>query len=261
MTDGVVVLPAAGGAPLDVLTGPGTARAVVGPATGAKHRSMWVLDLEPGTATIELRHPSEAVYYVVWGDGHVLVPAAGEALVLGPGAMVHVEAGAAYTLVADGEALRVVGGPSPPDPGWHGGVAAAAPAARGRVRLFHRDKPSAHMPVIAADARLVVWPGVDAHTANMNYVRIAAGEANVAHAHASSEDTIVILSGRGTVEDLTHGVTQPFETGDVIHVPPAVEHRVRADRGEAVSSCGGPCPPDPAMLRLAEPIDDAATRR
>ena len=45
-----------------------------------------------------------------------------------------------------------------------------------------------------------------------------------------SEDTIVILSGRGSVDDLTHGVTLEFEAGDVIHVPVGIEHRVKADR-------------------------------
>ena len=116
----------------------------------------------------------------------------------------------------------------------------------------------AHRPVARAHtrpdhrARLVVWPGIGAHTANMNYVRLAPGEENVPHSHAESEDTIVILSGRGTVDDLTNGAALSFEAGDMIHVPVGLEHRVKADRGEAVESVGGPCPPDTAMLALSE---------
>jgi quercetin dioxygenase-like cupin family protein len=106
--------------------------------------------------------------------------------------------------------------------------------------------------MISSDARLVVWPGVGAQTANMNYVRLAPGEENVPHSHALSEDTIVILSGHGTVDDLSNGVALSFKAGDVIHVPPGLEHRVKADRGEAVESVGGPCPPDPAILALSE---------
>lgn len=119
------------------------------------------------------------------------------------------------------------------------------------IRVFHRDEPSAHLPMIARDARLVVWPGVGAMSANMNYVLMEPGEANVPHAHADSEDTIAILSGRGTIDDLTHGVSHPFEAGQVVHVPAGIRHRVRADRGVAVESVGGPCPADLAGLRAA----------
>lgn len=36
------------------------------------------------------------------------------------------------------------------------------------IRVFHRDRPTAVVPMIARDARLVVWAGVEAYTANMN---------------------------------------------------------------------------------------------
>jgi quercetin dioxygenase-like cupin family protein len=117
------------------------------------------------------------------------------------------------------------------------------------VRVFDRDRPDMRMPLIAGDARLVVWPGVGCWEANMNYVVMEPGEENVPHTHPSSEDTIYVLEGRGTVRDLTHGLTLDFEADHVIHVPPGVEHQVRADRGERVVTCGGPCPADEAMLR------------
>lgn len=116
-------------------------------------------------------------------------------------------------------------------------------------RVFSRDEPSLKAPMISSDARFVVWPGVGADVANMNYVRMEPGERNRPHAHAVSEDTIVILSGRGTVDDLTNGTRHEFEAGDVIHVSAGIRHAVCADRGSGVESVGGPCPPDWAMLR------------
>ena len=119
------------------------------------------------------------------------------------------------------------------------------------VRVFHRDEPSERMPMIASDARLVVWPGVGAERANMNYVRMQPGEANVPHIHASSDDTIFVLEGRGTIADLDNGAELEFEAGEVIHVPAGVEHQVRGDRGAEIVSVGGPCPADFALLRAA----------
>jgi quercetin dioxygenase-like cupin family protein len=248
----VQVLPSADGAPFDVLEGAaGEARVVVGPHMGAAHRTMAVVQLGPGAATRTLRHPFEAVWYVAEGDG-AAVGEAGQDLALEPGAMVHAAPGVAYALRAGAGGLRAVGGPSPPDPALHGGVAPEPEGERGELRLFHRDRPSRRVPLISSDARLVVWPGVGAHTANMNYVVLQPGEANVAHRHSESEDTIMILEGRGTVDDLTHDLSLEFEAGDVIHVPVGLEHRVKADRGARIVSVGGPCPPDQAMLRIAE---------
>lgn len=127
------------------------------------------------------------------------------------------------------------------------------------VRVFHRDDPGARLPAIASDARLIVWPGAGAMTANMNFVRMQPGEQNVPHAHPESEDTIFILSGRGSVEDLTNGFELEFEAGQIVQIPPGIEHCVKADRGSEIVSVGGPCPPDFAMLRAtgALPADSA----
>ena len=247
----VVVLPPAEGRAIDLLAGPGAAHVVVGPHMGAAHRSMCLVEMEAGSSTRTLRHPSEAVWYVVSGQGEAVREGA-DPLSLEPGAMVHVAPGATYALrSADTETLVLVGGPAPPDPGL-GGVEEGLADSGGEVRLFHRDRPSRRVPMISSDARLVVWPGVGAHTANMNYVRLEPGEENRPHSHPVSEDTIVILSGRGSVDDLTNGETHEFQAGDVIHVPIGLEHRVKADRGEGVVSVGGPCPPDTAMLAVAE---------
>jgi quercetin dioxygenase-like cupin family protein len=115
--------------------------------------------------------------------------------------------------------------------------------------VLHQDKPALMLPLISADARMIVWPGNGAWTATMNYVRMRPGEENSPHTHAESEDTIVILEGRGSIDDLTHGETHEFRAGDVIHVPAGLRHAVRANRGENVVSVGGPCPADLPFLR------------
>ena len=119
------------------------------------------------------------------------------------------------------------------------------------VRVFHRDEPDERMPMIASDARLIVWPGVGAQRANMNYVRMKPGEANVPHVHRESEDTIFVLEGRGTIADLSNGRELEFEAGQVIHVPTNIEHQVRGDRGSEIVSVGGPAPADMDLLRAA----------
>jgi quercetin dioxygenase-like cupin family protein len=124
------------------------------------------------------------------------------------------------------------------------------------IRVFHRDEAYVHLPMIARDARLVVWPGVGALSANMNYVLMEAGEENRPHRHATSEDTIVILAGEGTITNLDSGTTHEFAGGQVVHVPVGVQHQVRADRGSAIESVGGPCPADLAGLRAAGVLGD-----
>jgi quercetin dioxygenase-like cupin family protein len=119
------------------------------------------------------------------------------------------------------------------------------------IRVHHIDDASVRLPMIARDARLVVWPGVGAIDANMNYVLMEPGEENVPHAHPVSEDTIVVFAGEGTISDLTNAVDHHFSGGQVVHVPVGIRHQVRADRGSALESVGGPCPADLDGLRAA----------
>jgi quercetin dioxygenase-like cupin family protein len=120
------------------------------------------------------------------------------------------------------------------------------------IKVFHRDAPDKYMPMISNDARLVIWPGVGADFANMNYVVLEPGEENVPHAHTVSEDTIFILEGKGSVADLDNDTVLEFTAGDAVHVPPGVKHCVRADRDSRIVSVGGPCPPDPYLLKLID---------
>jgi quercetin dioxygenase-like cupin family protein len=117
------------------------------------------------------------------------------------------------------------------------------------IRVFHRDHPTLRLPLISRDARFVIWPGTGAWVANMNYVCLEPGEANVPHVHTASEDTIFILSGRGTVRDYDNDLALPFHAGCAVHVPIGVKHAVCADRGEGLISVGGPCPADVTLLK------------
>ena len=117
------------------------------------------------------------------------------------------------------------------------------------IRIFDSANPSLRLPLISKDARFVIWPGVGAWNANMNYVRLEPGEANVPHIHSISEDTIFILEGEGTIQDFTNNIELPFHAGCAVHVPVGVKHAVKADKGLGIVSVGGPSPPDLPLLK------------
>lgn len=244
------------GPEIAIVSGDGFARAVVWPGMGAQKRSLLLVSLELRDTTRVLEHSGEAVYYVPRGGGSV--HGAGAEHPLDEGTFVHTQPGTPYWFSAP-EGMVLVGGPCPPDPALFSGepaiggdpAAVAAAGDDGGIRIFHRDRPSRMLPLISSDARLVVWPGVGAHDAPMNYVRLQPGEANEPHAHASSEDTIYILDGRGSIADLSNDVVLEFEAGDALHIPPGVQHAVRADRGSDIESVGGPAPADPVLAGTA----------
>jgi quercetin dioxygenase-like cupin family protein len=248
-----IISPGDWGPDLGICKGAGSVREIVGPTTGARTRSLYWIDLAQGSSIIALKHPDEAVYYVVSGSVRVETTT-GTPHDLVEGGMFHVRPGTDYTIVAVSDA-EVVGGPSPVDPGFgtpaeEFDATSVAPGPRD-VRAFHRDRPGIRVPFISKDARLVVWYGAEAVAANMNYVVLEPGERNKEHLHHYSEDTIVILEGHGTAEDVTNGVKLSFGPRDVVHIPPMVIHAVAADQGEVVVSAGGPCPADLDMLRAA----------
>ncbi|MBY8863363.1 cupin domain-containing protein [Nocardia sp. CA2R105] len=223
---------------------------MVGPSLGAKCRSLYNLEFGPDSTTNALAHTGEAVYYM--NSGTVTVT---EHLVyddishdLGEGAMLHVKPGTSYTLSSTTGA-RVVGGPSPVDPSL--GVRTPDRHSTRGITLRHRDIAGMKVPFISRDARLVVWLGDGAITANMNYVVLEPGERNREHVHAYSEDTIHILEGHATAENVTTGEKFLVGPGDTIHIEIGFWHAVAADQGERVVSVGGPCPADLDMLRAA----------
>lgn len=240
------------GAGLDLVRGEGTCTPVIWPGMGAAERSLHLLRLGRHARTLRMRHPSEAAYYVAGGEARVVDHDAGSSWPLAAGSMFHVAPGTAYGIHTDGTSARILGGPCPPDPALYlPSVADAEPrgAAGAGVSIHHRDHPGLLVPLISADARLVIWLGTGARTANMNYVVMQPGESNVPHVHEFSEDTIFILQGHGSVRDFTAGVRLEFGPDDVVHIDAGIRHAVSADRGEVVLSVGGPCPADLPMLR------------
>src|ERR1700739_2255345 len=117
------------------------------------------------------------------------------------------------------------------------------------IRIFHRDHPTLRLPLISKVARFVVGPGIGAWHANMNYVVLEPGEANVPHIHTISEDTIFILKGEGTVHDYTNDVHLPFQPGCPVQGPVGISNAIAADRGVEIVSVGGPAPADVPLLK------------
>jgi quercetin dioxygenase-like cupin family protein len=233
-----------GGAPLDLVAHGGEAEAVAAPATGSHHRSMHRIRLDAGGETKPLRHASEAVYFVAEGAGAV-----GDHQ-LKAHDMVYVPRRTGYAFTA-ASAMTIYGGPCPPDPALYGDgdPAQFEDDGEGPVRVFDADTEGVPLPTIGKGARLVVWPGVGADIATMNMAILEPGEENQPHAHAESDDTIAILEGEGSIDDLDAGTTHDFSAGDVVFVRAGARHKVKADRGVRIVSAGGPCPPDYGMLR------------
>lgn len=232
----------------------GTWREIVGPDVGAKCRGLYDLQFTEDGRSVPLTHSSEAAYYVVAGSASIAHEGADEsdAQPLTEGSMVHVRPGTPYRLRASA-GTRLVGGPCPAVSPIAEAPAVASPASDvwPEISVYHRDRPGLRVPFISRDARLVVWLGVGAVAANMNYVVLEPGERNKEHVHAYSEDTIHILEGHGTAENVTTGEKFTFGPGDTIHIRIGFWHAVAADLGERVVSVGGPCPADVDMLRAA----------
>jgi len=233
-----------GGRPLDIIERGGSATAIAWPGTGSRVRSMHRIELEPGGGTVTLRHESEAVYFVASGSGRV----AGSGLKSHD--MAFVPRRTPYRFEAD-EAMTIVGGPCPPDESLYGQGERLVPVGEGEgeVRIFDADREGEPLPMIGKQVRLVVWPGVGADVATMNLAILEPGEENQPHAHTESDDTIAIIEGTGSIDDLTNNVTHEFSAGDVVFVRAGIQHKVKADQGTRIVSAGGPCPPDYGMLR------------
>ena len=206
------------------------------------------IELAPQGRTKLLRHPGEAAYVVASGTTDV-IGADGGRTVEAP-TVVFVPAGTTYAF-ASAAGTTVYGGPCPPDPALYADSYTPPARANGdpRVRIFDPVTEGLPIPMISRQGRLVVWPGVGAEIATMVYVILEPGDENDPHEHEHSDDTIAILEGRGSVDNLTDGTTHEFEAGDVVFVRAGIRHKVKADRGSRIVAVGGPCPPDYRMLK------------
>lgn len=106
---------------LPITAGEGSAKVIIWPGNGAKFRTLHLLSLEKGAATVLLSHGSDCVYYAIAGEGSVIDDATGNAQLLAEGGMVHIDAGDRYRLKAkEGGAIMLVGGPCPADAALYG---------------------------------------------------------------------------------------------------------------------------------------------
>lgn len=103
------------GPALPIVDGEGSARPIAWPAVGAAFRTMHRIELAGGSRTVAMRHPMEAAYYVIRGDGVVRDPDNGGSEALVAGSMIFVEPGTAYLIEAGGTGLLLLGGPCPAD--------------------------------------------------------------------------------------------------------------------------------------------------
>jgi mannose-6-phosphate isomerase-like protein (cupin superfamily) len=122
-SQGIAILEASDGPALAIVEGEGSAHAVVWPGTGAQLRSLARIMIGAGARTVALRHPGEAVYYVIEGAGSVADGETGDSSPLVPGAMIHVDGGTPYVITAGDGGLDLVGGPSPADPALYDSAA------------------------------------------------------------------------------------------------------------------------------------------
>lgn len=106
-------------AELPIVESKGRAWAVAWPGVGAHLRSMHRIALEGGGSTIPLRHPMEAVYYLIEGSAVATDVGAAEEHALVRGSMILIDPGTRYRLQAGEDGAQIVGGPCPPDPGMY----------------------------------------------------------------------------------------------------------------------------------------------
>jgi mannose-6-phosphate isomerase-like protein (cupin superfamily) len=124
---GVEVLDArTGGLSLPIVETGGAARAVVWPGMGATLRSLHTISLGSSARTVELRHPMEAVYYVISGTAEALDSRDGTQQRLVAGSFAHIEPGTPYVFSAGPDGAELVGGPCPPDPALYSGLTGGA---------------------------------------------------------------------------------------------------------------------------------------
>lgn len=108
--------------PLPVIEQAGTARALIWPGVGAHMRSMHRISLRGGGRTISLRHPMEAVYYVITGAVDVEDLDTRTRQKVGTGGMFLVDPSTRYRIESGTDGSELVGGPCPADPRLYDGL-------------------------------------------------------------------------------------------------------------------------------------------
>jgi quercetin dioxygenase-like cupin family protein len=98
---------------------------------------------------------------------------------------------------------------------------------------------------MGATMRFVVWPGAGLDQVTMHSLVIQPGERFANHVHPESVDLITVVTGEGVL--ISDGEEYPIREGDVIYVPPGVDHGMRNDGTEPLVSVDSQSPPDPVI--------------
>lgn len=104
---------------LPIIERGGRAWAVAWPGVGSHLRSIHRISLVADGSTTALRHPMEAVYYVISGSATVHDVDLGIDYEVIAGAMILIDPGTRYRISAASDEVQIVGGPCPPDPGMY----------------------------------------------------------------------------------------------------------------------------------------------
>jgi mannose-6-phosphate isomerase-like protein (cupin superfamily) len=78
----------------------------------------------------------------------------------------------------------------------------------------------------------LVYDRAQARHSEVFLVGLEPGEAPPLHVHDDTEQVFYILEGRGTLTIGADRRTAPVKPGDVVHIPPATPHSIKADGGQ-----------------------------
>lgn len=84
---------------VDLVVGTGRSRAVSRPGFGASERSVFYIELDEGSSSKELKHPYEAVYYIVSGKGQVVDTDSGRIYDVKEGAVIYLTPNQGYKFI------------------------------------------------------------------------------------------------------------------------------------------------------------------
>lgn len=104
---------------VSIVEGAGSAKAVIWPGNGARHRTFQIIKLGSASSTRSLDHKTDSVYYVIRGTGTVEDVRAKTSEAIVEGSMIHIDAGDQYRIKANEDGLELLGGPCPADDRWY----------------------------------------------------------------------------------------------------------------------------------------------
>jgi len=246
----------------------------VAPVIGSRLNSCQAIYHEPGETFAIHAHPvSETVYVVYQGKGQVFLDDAWHDIEAGD--VVYVPEGYKHgtrNLQTNPEVLVVYDWGVPPPleqyelGGWWNQVYAEIESGADRVKKSYKGqmppRQSGQKPqILNVDEgaefynygclmKFIVWPNMGSRMISCHCAYQSKGDTFNIHRHPQSEDTVVVLAGRGQVflDDRWYDL----EPGDVFYAPEDVKHGTRNLEYDGVFQCAGcAAPPQMELYELA----------